>query len=368
MKDSTLPVRRLPCAAGNVDRVEVGAELLLIEGWIFLPGSPFDEVHVHWENELLGKAETRHRPDVAAVHPWVPHAGGSGFFLECPRPRESGSRLCEIRIVGRREGKSCAELSTPAPLQGSDPGPLPPPELIEKVGSPDERAYRAQGLKLFHDLLRALGRHTSLETIRSMLDWGCGCARVAVHFLRLPEGPKVFGCDVVVESIQWCQHNLPQGRFSVIDFFPPTQYQEGQFDLIIGCSVLTHLTEDMQRRWLAEIRRILAPGGWLLASTLGEHAFRAVVEGDLSRPGFWRRASSPETRRRDQVLKAWNERGFVDERENRSLEGSLPRGLYRNVYQTRQATERICSETFEVAEHIELGMGSYQDLAVLRRR
>lgn len=54
---------------------------------------------------------------------------------------------------------------------------------------------------------------------------------------------------------------------------PSTRYADGEFDLIINHSVFTHLDEHYQDRWLEELQRIAAPGGVLVLSTRGEHAF-----------------------------------------------------------------------------------------------
>ena len=60
----------------------------------------------------------------------------------------------------------------------------------------------------------------------------------------------------------------------------PLPYADGQFDLVYAFSVFTHLTERMQHEWIAEVRRVLAPGGLLLFSTKGDsHAHHLTKPG-----------------------------------------------------------------------------------------
>ena len=56
-------------------------------------------------------------------------------------------------------------------------------------------------------------------------------------------------------------------RLSAID--PPLPFDDGFFDLIWAISVWTHLT-DNALSWLAEMHRILKPGGLLIATYMGE--------------------------------------------------------------------------------------------------
>ena len=43
----------------------------------------------------------------------------------------------------------------------------------------------------------------------------------------------------------------------------------GSFGLIYALSVFSHLSEPLQRAWVAEFRRLLRPGGLLVLSVLG---------------------------------------------------------------------------------------------------
>jgi SAM-dependent methyltransferase len=51
---------------------------------------------------------------------------------------------------------------------------------------------------------------------------------------------------------------------------PPLRYEDGQFDLVYAISVFTHLPHDLERAWIAELSRIVAPAGLLLLTTHGD--------------------------------------------------------------------------------------------------
>jgi SAM-dependent methyltransferase len=151
--------------------------------------------------------------------------------------------------------------------------PLPPARLRAQAGPRHADAgffLRSGGLhaELIRELLREQG--ASVEGCSAILDWGCGCGRVLRHWARL-EGPSIFGCDINPKMVAWCRANLSFADVTLNDVAPPLPHADSSFDLVYAFSVITHLTEELQQRWLAECRRILAPGGFLLVSTLGEY-------------------------------------------------------------------------------------------------
>lgn len=98
------------------------------------------------------------------------------------------------------------------------------------------------------------------------LDFGCGAGRVARHVAAWPFVRELWGVDVDIDAIQWMRHHVA-GRWDAIRATPPTSLPSGFFDAAYAISVFTHLDEAAGAAWLAEIHRVLKPGGLLIAST-----------------------------------------------------------------------------------------------------
>ncbi len=96
------------------------------------------------------------------------------------------------------------------------------------------------------------------------------------------EEGEFIGCDIDGPSIEWATANLtPPFRFLHNGLAPPLARETGSLDLIWAMSVFTHISAGWSD-WLAEMHRLLAPGGLLLASFLGEGMWEALV-GDAYR-------------------------------------------------------------------------------------
>jgi SAM-dependent methyltransferase len=182
-----------------------------------------------------------------------------------------------------------------------------------------------------------------------VLDWGCGHGRVARHFITHWPNAAITGVDVDGENIAWCRENLSGGTFQVAPLWPPLDLASDSFDLIIGLSVMTHLSASAQEAWIAELRRILKPGGLALITFGGEGAAAyASIHHD---PDWWRR---------------WIETGFNDEQNDPALGSSIADDrYYRVTHQSAQRTRAAWSREMTVV-HIEPQAFGYQDVAVLR--
>jgi SAM-dependent methyltransferase len=125
---------------------------------------------------------------------------------------------------------------------------------------------------LFDQILRG-----NVTTDMCVLDAGCGYGRNLVHLLR--EGCQVFALDQDADGVEHVrqlsaslQTGLPAANFQVgsIEQMP---FPDGLADVVI-CSAVLHFAhnEDHFRAMLAELWRVLKPGGLLfcrLGSRIG---------------------------------------------------------------------------------------------------
>jgi SAM-dependent methyltransferase len=116
--------------------------------------------------------------------------------------------------------------------------------------------------RLIEEHLQTIGSTLGPET--KILDFGCGCGRVVNWLMMQAPFAWFYGVDVDKEAIDWCVQNLKGAHFQTTSPKPPLPYPDEHFDVIYCVSVFTHLDEDMQDAWLAELKRILKPGGILI--------------------------------------------------------------------------------------------------------
>jgi len=171
------------------------------------------------------------------------------------------------------------ESTAPASL------PLPPARLRLLVDgrSTDGERFLSIGeamLESIRDAVAAAG--TPVAAPLRVLDFGCGCGRVARHWEGVDE-VELHGCDYNPELVGWCEESLPFMALMRNELAPPSPYEPQSFDLIYGLSVFSHLTETLQRAWVAELRRLLRPGGLLAISVLGHRVQERLGRGERER-------------------------------------------------------------------------------------
>lgn len=142
--------------------------------------------------------------------------------------------------------------------------------------------------------------------------------------LRVFPLERLVGVDVDPVMIEICRSAIPGGTFHRVGAPPYGMLKDGEFDLAIIYSVLSHLSEPAAVGMLNELRRVVKPGGYVAFTTLrlahisvwgrqtshplygpalsrvefdeaawrakaerGEHLFVPVGSGDSSRPGSW---------------------------------------------------------------------------------
>ena len=142
------------------------------------------------------------------------------------------------------------------------------------------------------------------------------------------------------------ENNAPAARFSINGPLPPLEFPDDYFDLIYGISVFTHLPEPMQTAWLAELRRVLRRGSFLLTTTYGKQ--QHLVLNASNRQEF-------------------TQKGFFYVSEKVSTTDGLP-DFYQTAFHSHDYIRRVWGEYFEVAGIEPLAVDGHSDLIVLRKR
>jgi 2-polyprenyl-3-methyl-5-hydroxy-6-metoxy-1,4-benzoquinol methylase len=204
--------------------------------------------------------------------------------------RKALSALGLLRPAFRLRERLRARAWPKPPALAPDGRPLPDRLLMVRVVShADWRVFYETGeahAAVFAELAQAAGR--PLAEARTVLDWGCGCGRISRHLPRHTTA-TIMGRDLDARSTDWCAKHLA-GDFRSCGLQPPLDLADGAIDAALSQSVLTHLGAETQRAWLAELARVIRPGGLLMLSFMDEHhhmvAHLGAAKADLAERGF----------------------------------------------------------------------------------
>ncbi len=315
----------------------VGADLL-ISGWLLHESGPFDEIEVEVDGKTVARAAPTRRPDVGNVLKKMPGSEACGFRFQLAAPPPRG----RLTLRGIRGATRDSVYESLYRLDLDEVVTAPPDHLIKRVtGSTEVSFFRSAGLRTYTEFRDALERYHP-ERIGHLLDWGCGCGRMAVHLAADQVADEIHACDIDREAVEWCANNVPGAEFRPIDLYPPTSYADDYFDVVISYSVFTHLTEEAQHQWLRELKRIVAPGGLVLTTLNADYHARVWFGEEMS-------------------ARLCRE-GFVDVGQDCNLDDVAPDDYYRGVLQSHWYTEKW-ADHFEIVDYVD----GTQALVVLRR-
>ena len=126
---------------------------------------------------------------------------------------------------------------------------------------------------------------------RRVLDAGCGSGPIAAA-LR-DRGATVTGFDSSAGMLELARRRLgPDADLRLADLASPLPFPDGSFDDVIAALVLHYL-----RDWtgpLAELRRVLRPGGRLIAAVEHPFAIELMRRAQGGKPGYFETRSRTE--------------------------------------------------------------------------
>ena len=227
---------------------------------------------------------------------------------------------------------------------------IPPVEMrVSTIDNTDKDLYALSGMRVAADFAELSKKYgISVADSKNLLDFGCGVGRV-IRIWPLLTGAKLFGCDVVEPFVDWCRANITFAKFTLVNEYPPTPYEDNFFDVIYGVSVFTHLDEKHQNLWLSELHRIAKPGCILFFSFRGKD---------------WLTKRQPNLLQNKSCMQSLDEKGIAYIRTDQWRE--YFQDFYQGAYHTETYIKENWSKYFKIKDIILTGnLAINQDLAIL---
>lgn len=161
---------------------------------------------------------------------------------------------------------------------------IPDSDIKTWVGPfPDKEIYLRIGKNQAEKFIQLTGAKKNSR----ILDLGCGCGRLAIHFIELLDGIGTYiGIDASRELLDWCSSkispdwpnfefhrvNIYNGAYNDKGSMQPREFKipfgDSSFDIIYAVSLFTHMRFDDMVYYLREIYRVLKKDGKFLSTYL----------------------------------------------------------------------------------------------------
>ncbi len=158
----------------------------------------------------------------------------------------------------------------------------PLPQTADREGYHDDRHYDywLSGLKDYLTVQSTLARHAlTLHPGDRVVDFGCASGRVLRHFSVWQPELDLYGIDINIRHIIWIlQFLAPNIKAIQNTMLPYLPFEDNSVNLLYAFSVFTHI-DQYELAWLAEIRRVLKPGGVAYLTAHTDHTWQILQPG-----------------------------------------------------------------------------------------
>lgn len=155
--------------------------------------------------------------------------------------------------------------------------PMPPLDMMADAHAHcDYRLYYELGLFQARYNVEMFARHFDFSRSApiQIFEWGCGTGRIIRHLRQLydPAAVGIRGSDYNPAAVEWCANAFPDIPVFRNAVAPPLELDDNSIDIAYCSSVFTHLSDDLCRKWIAELARVVRPGG-LISFTIAGMSF-----------------------------------------------------------------------------------------------
>lgn len=164
----------------------------------------------------------------------------------------------------------------------NDVPPMPPEEVQKVTNGLSGQPTMSLAADWYIYFWTVLGAHQlTVSDPADILDVGCGWGRILRFFLRDAPIERLAGVDVDGRLVEACRETLPGARFESIEPRGRLPFEDDQFTLIINNSLFSHLSIPQHRHTLAEMVRVLRPGGVMVSTIIGRrHLLTYLSRGE----------------------------------------------------------------------------------------
>ena len=232
----------------------------------------------------------------------------------------------------------------------------PVPVAADREGYYDDRnfEYWLSGLETHNHILDAAEKYDVGRD--AYFDFGGASGRVARHVAAYGAFKDTWVTDINWRHVAWINRYLPPNIKAIHTSSIPTLPMESRsIDFITAMSVFTHI-ETFELQWLAELARVLKPGGVAIITVVTDKTIAAMDEtwpmyAPFTSHSEWGDNFADRVQRRGKCVLRW--------RADRSYSSNV---IYSDEY-----IKNVFGRFFEILE-IRRQFPIYQDSLFLRRR